>query len=104
VGRRFWGQRRCNRLNEEAPDSSKATISPSSTTLPLPFASAEAISGKVRVMSAPLRLHNFTASPSTTAMPRWPSYFASTAQPPYRVGGLPRVASIGLIMAFMQDR
>ena len=53
------------------------------------------ISGKVRVMSAPFRLSSVTAPLSTIAMPRWPSYFASTAKSLNGSGGRPSVASIG---------
>lgn len=86
---------RCNRRNEGTPASSSATISPSRTNRWPQSAGAAPISGKVRVMSAPLRLRILTEPPSTTAMPRWPSNLASTAHPSNGVGGLPCVTSVG---------
>jgi hypothetical protein len=76
LGCRFCGHRRCRRLKQGTP-SSKATISPSRIALRWRTAVGRAavISGKVRVMSAPLRLsrvpHRRRLSPGPAGRRTW---------------------------------
>ncbi len=97
VGGRWTCIRCCSRENDGRPFSSRATISPSTIAFrPLSAAmTASGSSGKVPVMSRPLRLNRRHRPPRVIAIARCPSHFISNAHPP-PTGGILKAASIGV--------